>query len=233
MSGPGRPLVVGQRGPVGGADLADPGPGGLQQVGQAEPVADLDQLAAADDDLASRGQRGGGQGQRGCVVVDHVHGPGRRNRLRERVQGPGPAAAALAGDQVQLHVGVPGGGDDGVARRGRQRRPAEVGVHDHAGSVDHRGERRRGRGQRRRRRVGHVVRADGPRAGQVLGPGHRLLHQRRTEQVPRRDQPRVGQHHIGSWHVPPRVHTRDPTAAAHARPDPAWRRHVTPVFMIQ
>ena len=47
---PGRRVgVVAQGDPVGRADLADPGSGRDDQVGQSEPVADLDQLAAAHE----------------------------------------------------------------------------------------------------------------------------------------------------------------------------------------
>ena len=70
MSGPIAVGVVAQVGPVGGADLVQPGAGGGDQVGQPEAGADLDQLAAADDDLAAGGQRGRGQHQRGRAVVD-------------------------------------------------------------------------------------------------------------------------------------------------------------------
>ncbi len=46
-------LVVGQPGPVGRADLAEPGAGDLEDLGEAEAPADLDELAARDDHLAA------------------------------------------------------------------------------------------------------------------------------------------------------------------------------------
>ncbi len=77
-----RLLVVGHGRAVGGADLGEPRAGGGEQVGETEPVADLDQLAPADDDLPARGQRGGGQDEGGGVVVDHA------GRLRVRARPP-------------------------------------------------------------------------------------------------------------------------------------------------
>ncbi len=81
----------------------NPRAGALQQLGQPEAVADLDQLASADDDLAAGRQRGGREHERGRVVVDHMHG------LRVR-HGPGQcrqhrraAAAAGARGQVELN----------------------------------------------------------------------------------------------------------------------------------
>ncbi len=200
-----------QRGAVGGAHLADPGAGGLQQVGKPESVADLDQLAAADDDLAPGGQRRGRQDQRGGVVVDHVHRPGRRNRPRESVKRASAAAAAPARVQVEFHVRAARRGPHRLTRCRRQRCPAEIGVHQNAGRVDHRGQGRGGRRQRRGRGAGDARRADGPGPGQLLGAGDRLLDQRRAEQLPGRDQARVGEHDVSSRHVTARVHSRDPT----------------------
>ena len=219
-AGADRPLVVSEHGPVGGAHLADPGAGGLQQVRQPESVADLDQLAAADDDLPPGGQRRGRQGQRGGVVVDHVHRPGRRDRPRESVERARAAAAALARRQVELHVRAARRGLHRVTRGGRQRRAAEIGVHENAGRVDHRGQGGGGRRQRGRRGVGDARRADGPGAGQFLGAGDRRLDQRPAEPLPRRDQARVGEHDVGPWHLTARVHNRDPTPWPTAIPRP-------------
>ena len=49
--GPQRAAVVGEGDPVRRPDLAQPGAGGAEQVGDAEAVADLDQLAAGEDQL--------------------------------------------------------------------------------------------------------------------------------------------------------------------------------------
>ncbi len=84
--------VVGARDPVRGADLAQPGAAGRDEVGEPEAVADLDHLAAADDDLATRADRGRGEHQRGGAVVD------RERRLGRRA----PPAAARRPDPVRV-----------------------------------------------------------------------------------------------------------------------------------
>ena len=68
--------VVGEVHPVGRADLAQPGAHGLHQLGDAEAVADLDQLAAGDDHgvapvVAAR-QHPRDEGEGGRAVVDDV-----------------------------------------------------------------------------------------------------------------------------------------------------------------
>ncbi len=60
--------VVVQRGAVRRAHLAQPGAGRGDEVGQPEAVAYLDHLAAADDDLAARGQRRRGEDEGGGPV---------------------------------------------------------------------------------------------------------------------------------------------------------------------
>src|SRR6202041_1329499 len=111
-----RLLVVGHAGAVGGADLGQPRAGGGEQVGEAEPVADLDQLAPADDDLPARRQDGGGEDEGGGVVVDHAGRlrvrdgrPQRTDRAVTALPGPGP------GGQVELDVAGSCGGRQGVA----------------------------------------------------------------------------------------------------------------------
>ena len=80
--------VVGEVHPVGRADLAQPGAHRLHQLGDAEAVADLDQLAAGDDHgvapvVAAR-QHPRDEGEGGGAVVDDVdpagvgHGGGQR-----------------------------------------------------------------------------------------------------------------------------------------------------------
>ena len=75
---PDRLLVVAQVSAVGGADLDQLHAGARHDVGHAEGAADLDQLAARDDDLAPLRQRVEGEQDRGCIVVHH----GRRLRRR-------------------------------------------------------------------------------------------------------------------------------------------------------
>ena len=71
------PIVV-EMGAIGGAHLAEPGAALLQDVGNAERPADLDQLASRDQHLAARRQRAEReqQGARGVVHSQRVLGPG-------------------------------------------------------------------------------------------------------------------------------------------------------------
>ena len=106
--GHGRRVVL-EMDPVGGAHLTEPGTHRLQEVGDPEAVADLDELATRDDDLPALGQGTRGQGHRSGAVVDHVHGPGVGHGLRQGCQRTGTAATAAAGDQIELDVGRTGG----------------------------------------------------------------------------------------------------------------------------
>ena len=98
-------LEVAQVGAVRGADLVQLGAALGQDVGDAEPVADLDQLATRDQHVAVAG--GGRQRQQdgGRVVVDHqgVLGPGQR---AEDVAHVVLARGALAQRQAVLEVAV-------------------------------------------------------------------------------------------------------------------------------
>ena len=64
-----RVLVVGGARAVRRPDLDEPRAGACEHVGDAEPVADLDQLAARDDHVASFRERGEREQQRAGVVV--------------------------------------------------------------------------------------------------------------------------------------------------------------------
>ncbi len=203
VRGDGLLVVLGGR-PVGGADLPQPGAGTGEQVGKAEPVADLDQFAAADDDLpAAAGQRGGREDEGGRVVVHHAGRGGRGNRPPQRLD---DAAAPLPGPrprlQVELDVAGPRRGEQRVRRRAAERRAAQVGVHEDAGGVDDRGKRRGGRRQFRRRRVGHQVRGDLAAAGPVLCAGDRRLDQVPAHPALRRPHSRIGQQLVGSRDLP-------------------------------
>ena len=68
--GPDRPLVVGRARAVRRPDLDEPRARAREHVGDPEAVADLDQLAARDDDLAPFGERRQREQQRRGVVVD-------------------------------------------------------------------------------------------------------------------------------------------------------------------
>ena len=68
--GPGGSLVVGGARPVRRSHLDEAGARAREHVGDAEAVADLDQLAARDEHLAALREGGQGQQHGGCVVVD-------------------------------------------------------------------------------------------------------------------------------------------------------------------
>ncbi len=133
-----RRLVVGQRRAVGGADLDQPRPGLGEDVGDAEPVADLDQLPAADDHLAPAGERRKAQ-EHGRRVVVHRHPRLGTGELGEDASEVGVARAAGAAAEVVLEVGVAARDRaHALERGGGKRSPAQVGVDDHAGGVQHR-----------------------------------------------------------------------------------------------
>ena len=66
----GGPLVVGGAGSVRRPDLDEPSARAREHVGDAEAVADLDQLAAGHEHLAALRERGQRQQHGGRVVVD-------------------------------------------------------------------------------------------------------------------------------------------------------------------
>ena len=67
--GAGGALVVGDAGSVGRSDLDEPGAGPREHLGDAEAVADLDQLAARDEHVAALRERGQREQDCGRVVV--------------------------------------------------------------------------------------------------------------------------------------------------------------------
>ena len=145
--------IVGDARPVRGADLPELRPRLAQDVGNAEAAADLDELAPGDDGFPPVRQRGEDEEDRRGVVVDHR----RRRRTRHLGQEPGGmgvTGAAPALREVVLQVRVAGRQRRHPRRRRRREGGAsEVGVHDHPGRVDHRGEGRLEAGRQRRRRA--------------------------------------------------------------------------------
>ena len=123
--------------------LAQDGAAAHHDVGDPELAADLDELAAGDDDLLAVGQ-GFERQQNGCrVVVDdqRVLGAGQSPQQLLDVRVP---RAALLGDEIEFEVGV-AFGDAGHALEGEraERRAAEIGVEHDASCVDHRPQRER------------------------------------------------------------------------------------------
>ena len=199
--------IVRHAGPVGRAHLAQPGPRRFEQVRQPEPVPDLDQLTAAHNDLArAAGQRGRRQHQGGGVVVHQGHGLRGRHGGGQRVERAGAPPSPDPERQVELDVAVARRGHQGFHRRGRQRRPAQVGVHEHAGGVDHRDERGGAVGQLGDGRVRNLVRCDLTVARPPLRPDHRRLDQIPAQPGLRRDQPGIGKQQVGTRHEAPGVH---------------------------
>ena len=142
---------------VGGADLDELGARRRHDIGDAKAAADLDKLAAANDDLLACGMGRQHQQHRGGVVVDHkrVLGTGER---ADQMRGVFLARPARAGVHAVLERTVPARNlGHGLCRRLRERGAAQVGMDDHARGVD-------GRAQARQR---GAVRTPLDRRGQV------------------------------------------------------------------
>ena len=77
-------LVVFEARAVRRADLDEAGPRAREHLGDAEAVADLDQLAARDDNVAPFRERGNGEQDGGGVVVDDQRGLGAGECARQR-----------------------------------------------------------------------------------------------------------------------------------------------------
>ena len=142
-----RALVVGCARAVRRSDLDEARTGAGEHVGDAKAVADLDQLAARDDHLATLGERGEGEQHRRRVVVHDERGL-RAGQPPQDGRDVVLARPARPRRQVELEVRVAARGLAHVVERGfGERRPAEVRVDDHAGRVEHARQRRRSRGR--------------------------------------------------------------------------------------
>ncbi len=121
---------------VGGADLDQPAAGASHDVGNAEGAANLDQLAARDDDLAASRQRVQRQEHGRGIVVDRGRrlGAGEPRQPRHNVL---VALAAGAAREIVFERGRRAhrldGGLDGFLG---EQRAAEVGVQHRAGQVE-------------------------------------------------------------------------------------------------
>jgi len=158
-------------------------PAAAHDVGHAEGAADLDQLAARDDDLAAapvhRCERGDGQQHGGGVVVDDRRRLGAGERAQQFLD-EAVAVAAAARREVVLEVVGRGHRRQQVleCRIGKQRAP-EVGVDHRAGEVEHAAHARgQPRVDARRQRVGQRIVAH---LGERQRPGHGA-HAQRIEQ---------------------------------------------------
>ena len=132
-----RPAVVGDPGAVRGTDLDQLRPGGGHDVWDPELAADLDQLAARDEDGSALGERRERQHQRRRAVVDDEGALRARDGLQERLGARAPRAART-GIAIHLEVGVvPRRARHRPDRLGSQRRATEVRVEQDPGRVDH------------------------------------------------------------------------------------------------
>ena len=133
--GPNGALVVLRARAVRRADLDEPRARAREHVGDAEAVADLDQLAARDDHLAALGERAEREQHRGGVVVDDERSLGAGQPAQDRRDVILPRAARAVA-QVELEVRVAARDVDHLCERLLgERRAAEIRVHDHAGRV--------------------------------------------------------------------------------------------------
>ena len=132
----GCPRVVGGACPVRRPHLDEARARAREHVGDAEAVADLDQLAPRDEHLAALRERSQCQQHGGGVVVDDERrlGAGQPAEDLRHVILP-RAALALREVVLEIRVAAPDLRHP-LERRGRQRRTAEVRVDDHARGVD-------------------------------------------------------------------------------------------------
>ena len=136
--------VVVDPGPVRGPDLVEADAGPAKDLRDPNAAADLDQLAAPDDDPAATTGQPDREGNRGGVVVRDESVLGTRQGDQVLLGGPEPCPAP-PGRPVELEEQVvAGSGARGLDRDCRPRCPAEVRVDDHARRVDRRVELRGG-----------------------------------------------------------------------------------------
>ena len=129
-------FVVGEARAIGGADFAERGAALRHDFGDAEAVADFDELAARDEDFAVARERCENEEHGGGAIVDDDSGFGAGEAL-EHTRGVDVALAARAGFEVVLEIRILRGGaaeffDGGFG----ERRATEIGVQDDAGGVD-------------------------------------------------------------------------------------------------
>ena len=183
-----RARVVGGARAIGRADLAQPRARALHDLGDAEAVADLDELAARDHDLAPARERCEREHERGRAVVDADRRLRAGQLAHERRDVILPRAAPARGE-VELEVRIAGRDGLHALERGlRERRAAEVRVQDDARGVEHRAQRRLERRAHApaelgcERRGGRVLAARAP-----LGERRaRLAHAQRVGRIARR-----------------------------------------------
>ena len=120
---------------IGGTDFAQDGAGAGHDVGDAEAVADFDQLTARDDGFAAGRKFVEGEEDGGGVVVDRD--AGRAHQAFQQACGVHVAFAAASRSDVVFEVGVTGDN-----RERAERGAAQVGVQNYSGGVDDTAQRR-------------------------------------------------------------------------------------------
>jgi hypothetical protein len=202
-------LVVLGPGAIRGADLPQPRPGAGQDLGDAEAVADLDQLAPRDEHLAALRERGERE-EHGCgVVVDDKRRLGARQALQDPCQVI-LARAAAAGVEVVLEVGVSGTDLHRPRERGRgERRAPQIGVHEHAGRVHDAAQARPARSRRRLERIHDRVARVTPRPDLLSRPLQARPRRGERELARQRREPRVGEQAVDGRQVPEVGHCRE------------------------
>ena len=134
---PDRAFVVGRPRPVRRPDLDEPGAGAREHVGDPEAVADLDQLASRDHDLAALRERGECEQDRRGVVVDDERSLAAGQPV-EDLRDVILARASGALVKVVLEVRVAASGlNHPLERLLGERRAAEVRVDDDTCRVEH------------------------------------------------------------------------------------------------
>ena len=129
-------LIVVQMRAVGGADLDEFGARSRHDIGDAEAAADLDKLAAADDNLLACGMGRQHQQHGGRVIVNdqRVLGTGKR---ADELRGMFLARPARAGVHAVLERAVAACNlGHGLGGRLRERGAAQVGMDDHTRGVN-------------------------------------------------------------------------------------------------
>ena len=129
-------LIICQVRAVGGSDLDELGARSLHYIGDAEAAADLDKLAAADDDLLACGMGRQHQQHSGGVVVNdqRVLGTGKR---ADQLRGMFLARPTRAGVHTVLERAVAARDlGHGLGGRFRERGATQVGMDNHTRGVD-------------------------------------------------------------------------------------------------
>ena len=182
--------VIFGAGSIRGADLDHTCTRKAHDLRHSKSAADLDQLAAGNDDLLAPRQCRQHQEHRGGAIVDNRGGLGAGQvpqQLAEQVMAP----ASPAGQRIEFdgrvrarHAG------DGFRRGPRQRSPAEVGMENHSGGIHDRPEPRPSQFSNQALNPGppHRRLSDGT-AGALLVENalHREPHQRAAMRADHRD----------------------------------------------